>query len=139
MAKLLIEMAESVDDGLPLAIVTYHLEGYYPLIFSAWIIFKRLDSKVGTVGDETFQNVERVVTQVKQLLKEAREVHLSANDVSNVSARGAAWIVDICTEELCNIQHAGSIRSGAGGRSSSRKSARAVQNYSSPTPQKNRA
>ena len=66
----------------------------------------------------------------KELLTEAREVHLSDNDATNDAAPEAAWIVAIFTKELCNIQHAGSRRAGAGGRLSSGNSARAVQNYS---------
>ena len=57
MARFLIEMAAYVDGGLPLAIGNYHLEGYDPLILSAWIIFKHLNSKVRTFGDEPVPNV----------------------------------------------------------------------------------
>ena len=53
------------------------------------------------------------------------------SDASNNKSWEAAWIVDICNEELCNIQHAVSRRSGAGWRLSSRNSAKAVHNYSS--------
>ena len=71
MAKLIIEMAASIDGGLPLEIGTYQLEGYDTLIFFACIIFKRLDSKIGTVVNEPLLNVEIVVTQAKYLLNEA--------------------------------------------------------------------
>ena len=59
MAKLIIEMAASDDVGLTRAIGTYRLERYDPLILSSCIIFKPLDTKVGTVGDEIFSKRDK--------------------------------------------------------------------------------
>ena len=69
MAKLLIEMSASIDGELTLWL---ELISWKDMINSTLIIFKRLYSKVGTVGDETFPNVERVPMGAKQLLTEAR-------------------------------------------------------------------
>ena len=50
-------MAAYVDGGLSLKIGNYQLEGYNLLVLSAWVVFKRIGSKVRTVGAVPIENI----------------------------------------------------------------------------------
>jgi hypothetical protein len=108
MARLLLELASSVDGGSPLAVGTYQLEGSDPLILSAWTIFRQLDEKIG--AGLPLPNVDKELPRVKELLAMAKEPYVSVISMAEQEVEIAEHIATVYSQELQDIQQSESQR-----------------------------